>query len=124
MSKLNIWQQFDEVTEYWSPRVVADANGQSVKLAKMNGEFVWHDHADEDEVFLVFKGQCVIRYRDRDDVALKEGDIHVVPKGVEHSPIAENDCWIMLFEPQETKHTGEVEAHLTKSIDAQRAHLV
>jgi len=119
----NIDKEFAEIADYWSPRVVADVNGQSVKLAKLKGEFVWHDHADEDELFFVVRGSLTIRYRDRDDAVLNAGDLHVVPKGVEHNPLAEEECWGMLFEPAETKHTGDVVVEGTKSAAEQRAHL-
>ena len=103
----NLDREFGELNEFWSPRVVAVANGQHVKVAKVKGEFVWHAHAGEDEFFLVRKGTLTIRYRDRPDVVLTEGDFHVVPKGVEHMPIAADECWVVLVEPAATKHTGE-----------------
>ncbi|WP_297840928.1 cupin domain-containing protein [uncultured Roseibium sp.] len=119
----NIDREFAQITDYWSPRVVADVNDQSVKLAKLKGEFVWHDHQDEDELFFIIKGSLTIRYRNRDDVVLNAGDMHVVPKGVEHNPLAEDECWVMLFEPAETKHTGDVVVDGTKTAAQQRAHL-
>lgn len=119
----NIEAEFAQITDYWSPRVVADVNDQSVKLAKLKGEFVWHDHEDEDELFFVVKGSLTIRYRDREDAILNAGDMHVVPKGVEHNPIAAEECWVMLFEPAETKHTGDVVVEGTRSLAEQRAHL-
>jgi mannose-6-phosphate isomerase-like protein (cupin superfamily) len=119
----NLDAELDAVTELWSPRVVAMANGQYVKVAKVKGEFVWHAHADEDELFLVRKGTLHIRYRDRPDVTLREGDVHVVPKGVEHVTAAPEECWVVLFEPAATRHTGDSESEITKSIEAQTAHL-
>jgi mannose-6-phosphate isomerase-like protein (cupin superfamily) len=119
----NLDKEFEQVSELWSPRVVAMANGQYVKVARVKGEFVWHAHADEDEFFLVRKGMLHIRYRDRPDVTLHEGDFHVVPCGVEHKPEAAEECWVVLFEPAATKHTGDVMAGVTKSIDAQTSHL-
>jgi mannose-6-phosphate isomerase-like protein (cupin superfamily) len=119
----SIENEFAEVTEHWSPRVIADLNGQSVKVAKIEGELVWHAHAEEDEMFLVWKGEVVIRYRDRPDVHLREGDFHVVPRGVEHHPLALSECWIMLFEPSETKHTGETVSERSRSLAEQRRHL-
>lgn len=115
--------EFAQIREHWSPRVIAAANGQYIKLAKVKGSFVWHSHADEDEVFLVHRGTLLIRYRDRPDVALRPGGFHVVPRGVEHITEAAEECWLILFEPAATKHTGEVEADITKSVDAQTAHL-
>jgi quercetin dioxygenase-like cupin family protein len=119
----NLDAEFAAVTELWSPRVVAMANGQHVKVAKVKGEFVWHAHADEDEFFLVRKGTLVIRYRDRPKIVLHEGDFHVVPRGVEHMTAALEECWVVLVEPAATKHTGETKSDMTKSIEAQTAHL-
>jgi mannose-6-phosphate isomerase-like protein (cupin superfamily) len=119
----NLDKEFGELSEFWSPRVVAVANGQHVKIAKVKGEFVWHAHAGEDEFFLVRKGTLTIRYRDRPDVVLTEGDFHVVPKGVEHMPIAADECWVVLVEPAATKHTGETVSTMTRSIEQQMAHL-
>jgi mannose-6-phosphate isomerase-like protein (cupin superfamily) len=119
----NLDTELGAVTELWSPRVVAMANGQYVKVAKVKGEFVWHAHAAEDELFLVRKGTLHIRYRDRPDVTLREGDFHVVPRGVEHMTAAPEECWIVLFEPAATRHTGETTSEITKTIEAQTAHL-
>jgi mannose-6-phosphate isomerase-like protein (cupin superfamily) len=119
----NIWSALDAIDEHWSPRVVADANGQSVKVAKLLGELVWHHHAEEDEIFLVLRGSLSIRYRDRPDITLREGDIHTVPRGVEHNPRAEEECWIVLFEPAETAHTGNVVHERTRSITEQRSQI-
>lgn len=110
------------MSEHWSPRTVAEANGQSVKLAKISGEFDWHHHAGEDEIFMVMKGSVTIQYKDRDDMVLNEGDIHTVPMGIEHCPKTDEECWIILFEPNETAHTGNVVTDKTKSIEEQRAH--
>ena len=118
----NLDREYAAITEHWSPRVVADANGQSVKLAKVRGEFVWHSHANEDEFFLVNRGRLTIRYRDG-DVVLGPGDFHVVPRGREHITLADEECWILLIEPAATKHTGETESALTRSVSDQRAHL-
>lgn len=107
--------------ETWSPRVVAEANGTLVKVARVEGEFVWHDHANEDEVFIVLNGELTIAYEDRDDVVLGVGDIHVVPKGVRHCPKASEECLIALIEPASTAHTGSEVTALTKSLDEQRA---
>ncbi|MEF3135008.1 MULTISPECIES: cupin domain-containing protein [Rhizobium] len=115
--------EYAEVTEHWSPRVIADLNGQSVKLAKVKGQLAWHSHRDEDELFLIWKGSLTIEYRDRPHVHLSAGDFHVVPRGVEHNPVAPEECWIVLFEPSQTKHTGDVVTEKTKTLDAQRSHL-
>ena len=119
----NLDKEFGALGEFWSPRVVAVANGQHIKVAKVKGEFVWHAHAGEDEFFLVRKGTLTIRYRDRPAVVLGEGDFHVVPKGVEHMPVATDECWVVLVEPAATKHTGETVSVITKSIEQQMAHL-
>jgi mannose-6-phosphate isomerase-like protein (cupin superfamily) len=113
---------FEAVAEHGSPRVIADANGQYVKIAKVRGEFVWHAHAEEDEFFLVLKGTFVLRFRDGSQVVLNEGDFHVVPRGVEHQPVADEECWILFVEPAQTKHTGEVVTERTRSIEEQVAH--
>jgi mannose-6-phosphate isomerase-like protein (cupin superfamily) len=119
----NLDEEFAALSELWSPRVVAMANGQYVKVAKVKGEFVWHAHAEEDEFFLVRKGTLHIRYRDRPDVTLREGDFHVVPRGVEHMTAAPEECWVVLVEPAATQHTGETVSDITKSIAVQTAHL-
>jgi len=119
----NLDKEFGEISEYWSPRVVAAANGQYVKVVKVKGEFLWHAHADEDEIFLVRRGTFIIRYRDRPDVTLGDGDFHVVPRGVEHMTAAPEECWVVLIEPAATKHTGATASDMTKSIEAQTAHL-
>ncbi|MDP3750199.1 MAG: cupin domain-containing protein [Phenylobacterium sp.] len=119
----HIEDEYAAIADYWSPRVVAAANGQYVKLAKAKGEFVWHAHAEEDEFFMVHRGTLTIRYRDREDAVLGPGDFHVVPKGVEHAPMALEEAWIMLIEPAGTAHTGDVDSPMTKSIASQTRHL-
>lgn len=119
----NLEREYEAIREHWSPRVVAAANGQYVKIAKVKGEFVWHAHAAEDEFFLVHRGTLVIDYRSGRSVVLNAGDFHVVPRGVEHRPRATEEAWIMLIEPAATKHTGEVESALTRSVADQTAHL-
>ena len=119
----NLDEEFAQVTALWSPRVIAVANGQYVKVARVKGEFVWHSHADEDEFFLVRKGRLVIRDRDRADAVLEEGDFHVVPRGVEHMTEAPEECWVVLVEPASTKHTGDSKHAITASIEQQLAHL-
>jgi mannose-6-phosphate isomerase-like protein (cupin superfamily) len=123
VSQSNLDEEFAAVAELWSPRVVAMANGQYVKVARVKGEFVWHAHADEDEFFLVRKGTLIIRYRDRPDVTLREGDFHVVPRGVEHMTAAPEECWVVLVEPAATKHTGDTATDRAKPIEAQTVHL-
>jgi mannose-6-phosphate isomerase-like protein (cupin superfamily) len=113
MEKVNLLQKFDLVTEHWSPKVVGELNGQQVKLAKLKGEFVWHHHAEEDEAFFVLKGSFLMEYRDR-TVEVNEGDMLIVPRGVEHKPVAAEEVWVMLFEPASTLNTGNVVNERTK----------
>ena len=120
---MNIDREFEQVTEYWSPRVVADANGQLVKIAKIKGEFVWHSHAEEDEFFLVRKGTFIIRYRHGQEVTLRDGDFHVVRRGVEHMTAAPEECWVIFIEPAQTKHTGDIVTDKSRSIEEQTARL-
>jgi mannose-6-phosphate isomerase-like protein (cupin superfamily) len=118
----NLDEEFAAVTEYWSPRVVAEANGQYVKIAKVKGDFVWHSHPEEDEFFLVRRGTFTIRYHDQ-EVVLQEGDFHVVPRGREHMTAAAEEAWVVFVEPVATKHTGDIDTVFTKPISAQTAHL-
>jgi len=112
MLKVNIREKLALFSDHWNPRVVAELNGQHVKLVKFKGEFVWHDHAQEDEMFLVVRGQFRMEFRDH-SVSLSEGEFLVVPRGVEHRPVAEEEVDVMLFEPALIKHTGDVESDLT-----------
>ena len=112
MQPINVKEKLDLFNDLWSPKVIGELNGQQVKLAKVKGEFVWHDHANEDELFYVLKGTLNIEFRDK-TVALNEGEMLVVPKGVEHKPFAEEEAWVMLFEPKSTKHTGDVQHEIT-----------
>ena len=112
MEKVNLLQKLDSFSEHWSPKIVADLNGQQVKLAKVWGEFVWHHHDDEDELFMVLKGRLRMELRDR-HIWLEEGEILVVPRGVEHRPVAEEEVEILLFEPASTLNTGNVENERT-----------
>ena len=107
------------VEEYWSPKIVARVNDQYVKVAKVLGEFTWHSHAEEDELFYVLRGVLKIRYEGGRTVELGPGSMHVVPRGVLHNPLAEEECWMVLIEPVATKHTGDVVTPLTKSIERQ-----
>ena len=109
---------FAGVTEHWSPRVIARVNDTLVKVAKLSGEFVWHDHAGEDELFYVVCGTLVMQYEDG-EVTLPPGSMHVVPRGRRHNPRADQECWIVLIEVASTKHTGEVVTERTKSLEDQ-----
>ena len=112
MEKVNIGEKLALISDHWNPRVAGELNGQHVKLVKFQGEFVWHDHAAEDEMFLVVRGSFRMDFRDR-NVTLNEGDFIIVPRGVEHRPVAEQEVEVMLFEPARIKHTGDVESELT-----------
>ena len=106
MQIVNISQKFDLFNEYWSPRIVGEMNDSHVKLAKLKGEFVWHQHENEDELFLVVKGKLLIKLRDR-DLWLNEGELVIIPKGVEHCPVAEEEVHVMLLETKSTLNTGD-----------------
>jgi len=105
--KVNLSEKFSLIEDHWSPRIVAELNGQHVKLARVKGEFVWHRHEDEDEMFLVVRGRLDIHLRDR-VVELSEGEMFIVPRGVEHKPVAHDEAHILLLEPATTRHTGNV----------------
>ena len=113
MRKVNIAEKFSRFPEYWSPRIVGELNGQHVKLAKLLGEFVWHHHDDEDELFLVIEGSLRMRLRDG-DVVIDEGEFFIVPRGTEHLPVAEEEVHVLLIEPAGTRNTGNVRNELTQ----------
>jgi mannose-6-phosphate isomerase-like protein (cupin superfamily) len=113
VNKVNLQEKLSLFTEYWSPKIVGELNGQHIKLVKALGEFTWHHHADEDELFLVLHGALTIKLRDR-DILLREGEFFIVPRGVEHKPVAEEEAHILLLEPVAlTRNTGNVENELT-----------
>ena len=118
LKAVNLKAAAGELEEQWSPRVVAQVADQYVKVAKVQGEFVWHAHEGEDELFLVLKGSLRIQM-EAGDVTLGTGDIFVVPAGVRHNPVADEECWLALIEPAQTKHTGDVVTDRTRSIDEQ-----
>jgi mannose-6-phosphate isomerase-like protein (cupin superfamily) len=107
MNKINIDEKFSLFTEHWRPKVVAKLNGQEVKLVKFKGEFVWHHHEKEDELFLVWRGSFQVQFRDR-VVSLNEGEFLVVPRGVEHRTVADEEVEVLIFEPASTLNTGNV----------------
>jgi len=115
MKKINILSKYNEFDAHWSPHCIAELNGQKVLIAKVKGEFVWHSHKDEDELFHVIKGKLRMEYRDR-SVDVLPGEIIIVPKGVEHRPYADEETLILLFEPISTKHTGDLVSDVTKNI--------
>jgi mannose-6-phosphate isomerase-like protein (cupin superfamily) len=110
--KVNIAQKLSMFDMHWSPKIVGELNGQHVKLVKFLGEFVWHHHDDEDEMFLVVDGRFRMEFRDR-EVWIEEGEFIVVPRGVEHRPVAEEEASVMLFEPATTLNTGNVTGEMT-----------
>ena len=114
----NLLEELEHVTEYWSPRIIAQVNDHYVKVAKLKGALIWNKHDDEDELFHIIKGNLTIEYEDK-KVRLEEGDIHVVPKGIMHNPVADDECWIALLETVTTKHTGDVVVDKTKTLDQQ-----
>ena len=116
LNKINLKDKLSKFSEHWSPRIIAEMNDYQFKLAKIKGEFVWHDHKDTDEVFIVIEGTMSIEFRDG-IVDLGEGELCVVPKGVEHKPYAENECKIMLVEPRGVTNTGDAESEFTASND-------
>lgn len=105
MDKVNLTEGFARITDHWRPRVAAELNGQEVKLVKFQGPFVWHHHADEDELFLVVKGRFRMEFRDR-HVDLEEGELLVVPRGIEHRPVADSEVEVIVFEPKGVLNTG------------------
>jgi mannose-6-phosphate isomerase-like protein (cupin superfamily) len=107
MQKINLAQKFSLFSERWRPKIVGELNGQYVKLAKLQGEFVWHQHANEDELFLVVQGHLTIQFRDRETI-LNEGEFMIVPRGVEHKPVAAEEVHVLLLEPKSTLNTGNV----------------
>jgi mannose-6-phosphate isomerase-like protein (cupin superfamily) len=110
---INIDEKLNQFTDHWNPRIIAELNGQMVKLAKLKGEFIWHSHKNEDELFYVLKGDLSIEFRDRVE-HIQEGEMIVIPKGVEHRPVAIEEVHIMLFEPSATINTGQVSSDLTR----------
>lgn len=112
MSVINIQEKFKLFSDLWTPKKVGELNGQQILLAKVKGEFVFHKHEFEDELFLVIKGVLEIELRDK-TITLKEGEFYIVPKGIEHKPIAKEEVHILLFEPLSIKHTGDEVANIT-----------
>jgi mannose-6-phosphate isomerase-like protein (cupin superfamily) len=112
MDKVNLEQKFSRIKEYWKPYIAAELNGQYVKLDKLKGEFVWHKHEGEDELFWVVKGRFRLELREK-HVWLEEGEFMVVPRGVEHRPVADEEAWVVLFEPASTLNTGNVKNERT-----------
>jgi mannose-6-phosphate isomerase-like protein (cupin superfamily) len=115
MEKVNLRDKFSLITDHWNPRIAGDLNGQQVKLVKFSGPFVWHLHDSEDELFLTVKGRFRMEFRDR-HVWIEEGEFLIVPRGVEHRPVAEEEVHVLLFEPATTLNTGNV--HNERTVEA------
>jgi mannose-6-phosphate isomerase-like protein (cupin superfamily) len=116
MEKINLQDKLSLFSEHWTPKIVEELNDYQIKLVKIQGEFVWHEHADTDELFLVIEGNMEIEFEDR-TMSLEAGEMCVVPKGVRHKPRAENECKVMLIEPRGVVNTGEAEGELTADND-------
>ena len=114
--KVNLKEKLSLFSDHWSPKVIAEMNDYQFKLVKLQGDFVWHNHPDTDEVFIVIEGEMRIEFED-ETVELSEGEMYVVPKGVEHKPYAEEECKVMLVEPRGVVNTGDAEGELTASND-------
>jgi len=112
MKPINISEKFKLFNEHWTPKKIGELNGQQLLLAKIKGEFIWHAHENEDELFFIIKGSLILEFRDR-KVTLNEGELLIIPKGVEHKPIAKEEVHVLLFEPLAIKHTGNVISNLT-----------
>jgi mannose-6-phosphate isomerase-like protein (cupin superfamily) len=116
MDKINITEKLSKFTEYWKPHIVGELNGQLVKIVKFEGPFTWHHHANEDELFLVVKGRFRMEYREGDgqrDLWIEEGEMIIVPRGVEHRPVADEEAHVLLFEPASTLNTGNIQNEFT-----------
>ena len=113
MNKINLARKFNLFSEHWSPKIIEELNDSYIKLAKLKGEFDWHHHEHEDELFFVVKGQLTIKFRDK-DVVLDEGELLVIPRGIDHLPIATDEVHVMLIEPKGTLNTGNVITEKTK----------
>ena len=112
MDKINVYQKLSLFNEYWSPKVLGEVNDAYIKIAKLNGEFLWHTHENEDEMFYVLKGTLAVRFRDK-EVVLNENEFVIIPKGVEHMPFAKEEVHVMLIEPKTTLNTGDVKNERT-----------
>ena len=116
MNKINLKEKYSKFYKHWSPRIIAEMNDYQFKIAKIKGEFVWHDHKNTDETFIVIEGKMIMKLR-QGDIELSEGEMFVVPKGVEHKPCAENECKILVVEPRGVVNTGDAGGELTMTED-------
>jgi mannose-6-phosphate isomerase-like protein (cupin superfamily) len=116
MKKINLEQKFSLFTEHWTPKIIAELNDYQIKIVKVQGDFVWHDHSDTDEFFLVLEGTLFIEF-ESETMELNAGELYIVPKGVQHRPYAQDECRVMLIEPRGVVNTGEASSDLTASND-------
>ena len=116
MKKINLKEKLSKFSDHWSPKIIAEMNDYQFKLVKIKGDFVWHNHADTDEAFIVVEGKMKIEF-ENDTVELNEGEMYVVTKGIEHKPRAETECKVLLVEPRDVVNTGNTEGDLTASND-------
>jgi len=118
MEKINLQQKLSLISDYWNPRIAGELNGQYIKLVKFQGPFTWHHHDNEDELFMVAKGRFRMDYQDENGATretwIEEGELIIVPRGVEHCPVAEEECHVLLFEPMSTLNTGNTENEFTR----------
>jgi len=112
IENINLAEKFSRFTEQWQPKIVGELNDSYVKLAKLQGEFVWHHHDKEDELFMVIKGRLLIKLRDR-DLWIGEGELAIIPRGVEHCPVAVEEAHVLMLEPKSTRNTGNIENERT-----------
>jgi mannose-6-phosphate isomerase-like protein (cupin superfamily) len=116
LAKINLKDKFSKFSQHWNPKVIAEMNDYQFKLVKIQGEFIWHSHEDTDEVFIVIEGKMFIEF-ENETVELNEGEMYVVPKGVQHKPFAKNECKVMIVEPKGVVNTGENDGNLTAQND-------
>jgi len=112
---IRLEEKFAQFDDHWNPRIIGALNGQHVKIARIKAEFVWHHHDNEDELFMVIAGELVIKVKDQADLLIRPGELAIIPRGVEHCPVAAEECQILLFEPAGTLNTGNVENERTHS---------
>ena len=113
MPAVNLEEKFSSFEEHWNPKIIGDLNGQVVKIARIKGEFIWHKHELEDEFFLVVRGSMLIKLHG-EDIQINEGEFFIVPRGTEHKPVASEEAWILMFEPESTLNTGDIKNERTR----------
>lgn len=115
MNVIRLEDKFAQFTDHWNPRIIGELNDQHIKIARVQGEFIWHNHAAEDELFIVVKGQLLIDFRDGTTAEINSGELLVVPRGTDHRPHSADETWIMMIEPQTTVNTGAIENERTRT---------